>query len=178
MALNYVLILTRHNFFLRIIVFIGLVLGVYNSGYAQSPQFQFDHNKPIEITADSLIVTDNQKTGEFIGNVQIIQDQYRLTANRIIIEYSDKKKDDNIVKKITAYKNVYLFTNNQKAANAQKMTYDLYSKNLILSDNVLLTYDGNILKGETITLNTQTRFLKVEGGKQKRVKAFINAPAR
>jgi lipopolysaccharide export system protein LptA len=146
------------------------------NGYAQDADFKFDRSKPIEVTADSLIVSDDKKTGEFLGNVQIIQDAYKLVANRIVIEYSDSKQESNMVKTMTAYQNVYLFTNNHQAAKAQKMVYNLQSKILTLSGDVLLTYDKNILKGNEITVNTQTKYIKVTGTPKHRVKALLIIP--
>jgi lipopolysaccharide export system protein LptA len=138
--------------------------------------FKFDRSKPIEITADSLIVTDTNKNAEFLGNVQVTQDNYKLTAHRIIIQYSDGNNDSNLVKTITAYKNVYLFNNNQQAAKAQTMIYNLETKILSLSGDVLLMYDKNILIGNAITLNTQTRYITVTGHKKQRIKAVLTLP--
>lgn len=158
------------------IIVLTLVISITH-GYAQeTADFKFDRSKPIEITADSLIVTDNKKVGEFLGNVQVIQDSYKLTAHRIIVQYSDAKDTSNIVKSISAYKNIYLFSNNQQAAKAQEMVYNLENKNLKLSGDVLLVYDKNVLTGDVITVNTETRYITVTGSKQQRVKAVLTLP--
>ncbi len=168
----------KPNFFLYAVLFLGIFsLPLTTELYAQGADFKFDRSKPIEVTADSLIVSDNQKTGEFLGNVQIIQDTYKLTANRIIILYSDNKKNDNnLVKTLTAYDNVYLFTDKHQAAKAQKMIYNLETKILTLSGDVLLTYDNNTLKGNEITVNTQTKHIQVKGTPKQRVKALLTIP--
>ena len=144
--------------------------------YAKGTDFQFDRSKPIEVTADSLVVTDDKKTGEFIGNVQVTQNNYKLTANRIVIQYTDDKNQSDLVQTITAYENVYLFTDNQQAAKAQSLIYNLKSIILTLSGDVLLSYDNNILKGNQITMNTQTRYIKVIGSPKQRVKALLKLP--
>lgn len=144
--------------------------------YLYAQEFQFNKNKPLEITADSLIVSDDTKTGEFIGNVQVIQDQYKLTAHRIIIEYSDKKEQNNVVKIITAHGNVYLFNNQEQAAHAGKMRYNLDTKMLHLSQNVLLSYNKSTLKGNEMIVNTQTKHIQVKGSRSNRVKAIVKLP--
>jgi len=145
--------------------------------FASEANFNFDRNKPIEIAADKLIVTDNQKKGQFLGNVQVTQDAYRLKANRILVDYTEKKDEKSFVKKISAFGSVYLFSNQTQAAKADKMTYDLYSKDLILSGQVMLTYNNNILTGDKIILNTQTNNVTVESKKAKRIKALIYLPS-
>lgn len=146
--------------------------------YASPKDFKFDRTKPIEVLADQLTVSDDQKIGEFLGNVHIIQDKYRLKAHRVVINYTDQKKQNNLIKTITAYKNVYLSAENEQVAKSQKMEYDLSSKILTLSGGVFLTYDNNILKGNNIVLNTQTNHVKVNSSKNQRVRASINLPVQ
>lgn len=143
---------------------------------AQTLDFSFDRTKPVEILSNQLVVSDNQKQGIFSGQVQVTQDKYKLRADRIIVDYTDAKGSSDVVKRMTAYGNVYLFTDNQQAAKADKMVYNLISKILTLSKNVLITYDNNTLKGDKIIVNTQTRHIQVTGSKTQRVKAYLILP--
>jgi lipopolysaccharide export system protein LptA len=167
---------TRMNQILSYFFAILIFVIIPHNAYAQNTDFKFDRTKPIEVTADSLVVSDDKKTGEFLGNVQITQGTYKLTSNRIIIEYSNKEKQSDIVTNMTAFGDVYLFNDNHQAAKAEKMVYNLQTKILILSGNVLLNYDKNILRGNEITVNTQTKYIKVTGTKKQRVNAVLTIP--
>lgn len=153
-----------------------IILIPVSSLEAQTLDFEFDRKKPIEITANQLEVADNKKTGKFIGKVEITQGDYQLNADLILVEYMDAKKEANLIKQITAIGNVFLFSKAQQAAKAQKAIYNLKTKILTLSDQVLITYDNNTLSGDEISVNTQTRYIKVSGNENERIRALLVLP--
>lgn len=155
-----------------------LITNIHTANAQDNTDFQFDRSKPIEVTADSLVVSDNKKTGEFMGNVQVLQGTYKLTSDHILIDYTndDKSSEAQSVKNMTATGNVYLFNDAKQAAKSDKMIYNLETKILILQGNVLLNYNQNTLKGNEVTVNTQTKDIKVTGTKKQRVNAILIVP--
>lgn len=109
-----------------------------------------DVGQPVEVTADALQV--DQKTGlaTFSGHVLIGQGEMRLSADTVAVTYAagDKQK----ISKLNAKGNVTLVSG-QDAAEAQAADYDVGSGNVVLKGDVLLTQSGNVLAGDTVTVN-------------------------
>jgi len=147
--------------------------GINNGAMAQtaSSGAAFDTNQPIEIAADSLEVQQNQQLAVFIGNVQVIQGEMRLKANRLTVYYSDDtatrkaKSTDSApqISKIDAVGNVFL-SSPRETAKGEKGTYDVLNKKINLFGNVVLTQGKNVLRGQKMTLDLLSGKSRIEGG--------------
>lgn len=109
-----------------------------------------DVGQPVEVTADSLQV--DQKTGlaTFLGHVLIGQGEMRLSADKVTVTYAQGNAQK--ISKLNAQGNVTL-ASGQDAAEAQAADYDVASGNVVLKGDVLLTQSGNVLAGDTVTVN-------------------------
>lgn len=112
-----------------------------------------DINQPVEVTADELQV--DQKTGlaVFTGQVLIGQGAMRLSADRVTVTYA--QGDQQRISTLKAEGNVTLVSG-EDAAEAASADYDVESGNVVLRGNVLLTQGGNVLAGDTVTVNLAT----------------------
>ena len=142
---------------------------------AQTPQ------EPIQITADELISNNEQQYAEFIGNVKVIQADWVITSEKLRIYYEgelmkseDKgKSSGQSLKKIVATGNVKI-RSEQYSADAEKAEYDAQSLTVTLSgENSTLFQGKNSITGSKIILYRRDGRVKVEGSKDKRIKAIF-----
>ena len=72
------------------VLILGLIIGGVPAGAgAQGQSLNQDSNLPIEITADSLEVLQDQKIATFAGNVDAVQGDMVLSADRLRVHYGD-----------------------------------------------------------------------------------------
>lgn len=136
-----------------------------------------DNHTPIEVTADTLEVSQEESKATFSGHVVAIQGDLRLTADKMLVYYakrdakseksSKKSKEENAIKKIEADGNVFLATPEETASGANG-TYDVDEQEIHLNNHVVLTRGKNVLEGESLVYNFAT-------GKSKMVSQASNA---
>ena len=109
--------------------------------------------KPIEILADSM--EWNKQLGQAIatGNAKAIQGETTIRANKIIAVLSEDNSQQ--IKELQASGNV-VFLKDKQLATGDKATYYLNQEKIIITGNVELKKDGNIIKGEKLIIDFLT----------------------
>ena len=109
--------------------------------------------KPIEILADSM--EWNKQLGQAIatGNAKAIQGETTIRANKIIAVLS--KDNNQQIKELQASGKV-VFLKDKQLATGDKATYYLNQEKIIITGNVELKKDGNIIKGEKLIIDFLT----------------------
>ena len=140
----------------RLIFFIFLInFFIIPLNYLYSAS-KYDKNLPIEITADSLEVLQNEKIAIFSGSVDAKQGEILLKADMLKVYYSSSKLDENqSVSKIFAEGNVF-FSTNVETAKSKKGEYDVDQGIITLSGSVKLTQGKNILRGTMLKIDLKT----------------------
>ena len=115
--------------------------------------------KPIEILADSM--EWNKQLGQAIakGNARAIQDQTTLKANKIIAILNEDNSQQ--IKELQAIGEI-VFLKNKQLATGDKATYYINQDKVIITGNVELKRDGNIIKGEKLIIDFLTGLSKME----------------
>ena len=118
--------------------------------------------KPIEILADSM--EWNKQLGQAIatGNAKAVQGQTTINANKIIAVLSEDNSQQ--IKELQAIGKV-VFLKDKQLATGDKATYYLNQDKVIITGNVELKKDGNIIKGEKLIIDFLTGLSKMEGSK-------------
>ena len=116
--------------------------------------------KPIEILADSM--EWNKQLGQAIatGNAKAIQGETTIRANKIIAVLS--KDNNQQIKELQASGKV-VFLKDKQLATGDKATYYLNQERVIITGNVELKRDGNIIKGEKLVIDFLTGLSRMEG---------------
>lgn len=161
-------------------IFIALILSCLPA-FADNDLFKFDRNKPVRITAESLIVDDISNTGTFSGIVDIIQGNFRLSGDKVIIFY-EKKSDNNKVKSITQNKinkleaegNIILSSTLENTARGNKMVYDVIGEVITLEGNALVSRKNSVITADKVKVNTKTKKISILSSINNRVKTLIN----
>ena len=124
--------------------------------------------KPIEILADSM--EWNKQLGQAVasGNARAIQGQTTIKANKIIAILSEENSQQ--IKELQAIGRV-VFLKDKQLATGNKATYYINQDKVIITGNVELKRDGNIIKGEKLIIDFLSGLSKMEAsGTNQKVK--------
>lgn len=126
---------------------------------------QKQSSSPIHITADTLIVSQDNKTAIFSGNVDASQDNITLRSEKMVVYYLEGNKGEhNNISKIEVSGNVLLSRPGEKA-KGDKGVYDVSKNTIHLTGNVILSKDNNMVQGTNLVYNLKTGKSQITGGK-------------
>ncbi|MGY6411528.1 MAG: LptA/OstA family protein [Alkalilacustris sp.] len=134
-------------------------------GQAQVPfsALAVDRGAPVEIEAAALEVDQQGGAAEFSGDVLVVQDGLRLSAERLWVSYGDDPTTGQTrIREMRAIGSVTLVTPSE-AAEAGQAVYDLDAGQLTLEGDVLLTQGGNALAGDRLVIDLGTGTGRMEG---------------
>jgi len=125
-----------------------------------------NRNLPIEVTADSLSVNQNENTATFTGNVLIGQGDMRLSAPTVLVIY---RADKSGIKMLKAWGGVTL-TSGEDAAEAIRAQYNVDTGQIEMHGDVLLLQGLYVLTGDRMYVDTINDTARMAG----RVKTLLN----
>ncbi len=139
----------------------------------------YDSTTPIEITADTLEVRQDENLAIFRGDVDAIQGNMLLKADMLVVHYRENKEspDKPGISQIDAEGNVFVSSPNETAQGVRGI-YDVDNKKIWLAGQVVLTQGDNIIQGEQLELDLVTGKSKVSStttgdGKRERVRGLF-----
>ena len=103
----------------------------------------------IFIESKELIITNSPLTTTFIGDVHAFDEEIKLWSDKILIIYTET---DNQIDAIKSYGNTKLIRENQEILS-DSMTYFVIDKKIYAVGNITLTQDGNVMKGNELTVD-------------------------
>ena len=139
-------------------------------GGVRAQQLDHDTGLPIEITADSLEVVQADRIATFEGNVDAVQGQLTLSADRLRVHYRGSGQDEEAnagpsgsggtIRRIEAFGNVVL-TSPDETARGEVGVYDVATRQVTLDRQVVLTRQQNVIRGEHLVLDLDTGVSRV-----------------
>ena len=156
------------------------------TGAATAPKFGQTENRdaPVQIEAATLEVHDKSKTATFSGNVQVVQGDTTMRCRSLVVFYGQEigigeaggatttaaiktpagaPKGAQNIRRIEARGAVTVITKDQSASGDLGI-YDLKSKTITLSGNVVVSQGQNVIHGERVVVDTETGNARVESG--------------
>ncbi len=121
-----------------------------------------EDKKPIEIIADTMEWNKQLGQAIAIGNAKAIQGGSIIKADKIIAVLD--KSDNQKITKLLANGNV-TFLKDKQLATGNQAIYHLNQDKIIMTGNVKLERDNNIVKGEKLIIDFLTGLSKIEGSK-------------
>ena len=121
-----------------------------------------EDKKPIEIVADTMEWNKQLGQAIAIGNAKAIQGESIIKADKIIAVLN--KTNNQKITKLLASGNV-VFLKDKQLATGDKAIYYLDQDKVIITGNVKLERDNNIVKGEKLIIDFITGLSKIEGSK-------------
>jgi lipopolysaccharide export system protein LptA len=141
-----------------------LALALMAAALAGSPAraqgLQHDSTLPIEITADSLEVVQDQQIATFLGNVDAVQGDLVLTSDQLRVHYrsggeSEPGMTAGSIRRIEAMGNVFM-SSPEETAQGEFGVYDVDGALLTLEGSVVLTRDENVVRGQRLEIDLVT----------------------
>jgi lipopolysaccharide export system protein LptA len=140
---------------------------------------------PVQIEAATLEVHDKSKTATFSGNVQVVQGDTTMRCRSLVVFYGQEVglgeaggpqvttatagksalagKSAQNIRRIEARGGVTVLTKDQSASGDLGI-YDLKTKTITLSGNVVVSQGQNVIHGERVVVDTETGNARVESG--------------
>ena len=144
---------------------IYLIILIFFNSYVLSAEENISY---LEIESDELIITENPLVSKFIGNVYAKNEENQFWGDTILINYNNDKK----INLITAVGNVIIEREEEKVMG-DKAIYNLKSEKIIISGDVSVFRDGNILNGNELTIDLITSISIIKGSNKKQVSAKV-----
>jgi lipopolysaccharide export system protein LptA len=161
-----------------------LAQGGAPSSPAKPGQFE-NKDAPVQIEAATLEVHDKSKTATFSGNVQVVQGDTTMRCRSLVVFYGQEvgigeaggeattgtaaksqlggTKGAQNIRRIEARGGVTVLTKDQSASGDLGI-YDLKTKTITLSGNVVVSQGQNVIHGERVVVDTETGNARVESG--------------
>ena len=130
---------------------------------AQETTLAADRTLPIEIEADSLEVEQATRLAVFAGNVNALQGQLRLSADKLQVHYSGDGDTQAEISRIDAEGQVF-FSTLRETAQGDQGTYDVENGIITLTGAVVLTRGDDIIRGRRVVLDLKTGRSTVDAG--------------
>src|SRR6516165_8086844 len=161
----------------------GLAQGGAASSPAKPGQLE-NKDAPVQIEAATLEVHDKSKTATFSGNVQVVQGDTTMRCRSLVVFYGQEvgmgeaagatttaaiktplgaPKGAQNIRRIEARGAVTVTTKDQSASGDLGI-YDLKTKTITLSGNVVVSQGQNVIHGERVVVDTETGNARVESG--------------
>ncbi|MEL6588371.1 MAG: LptA/OstA family protein [Pseudomonadota bacterium] len=113
-----------------------------------------DTSAPVEVAADNLEIDQTSGRAVLTGNVVIAQDDMRLSANRVVVDYAETGGERRI-DRVNATGNVIIVAG-PDAAEGQEAVYVLGTAEILMRGDVLITQGGSTLAGDQLAVNLQS----------------------
>jgi lipopolysaccharide export system protein LptA len=117
-------------------------------------------DEPIEITADRLVLEQNQQVATFYGNVDAVQGDTTLRADELRVFYTGSEEraasgSDQSVRRLEADGNVVI-TQPGETAEGRSGVYDVAAGTMMLEGDVVLTRTQNVVRGDRLDVDLDT----------------------
>lgn len=134
------------------------------------PALKHNADQPIQIDADRLDVEQNSQLATFSGNVDARQGDIRLRASQLKVWYrsggAPKGAAADVggsIVRIDALGQV-LVTSPQETARGDVGIYDVASREITLTGEVVLTRGENVIRGQKLVMDMDTGVSRMQGG--------------
>jgi lipopolysaccharide export system protein LptA len=114
---------------------------------------------PINVASDKFTADLNAKTGTYSGNVMVTQCDTKLRADTVRISTLNNEAD-----KVTASGNVVVDSPRSGTATGQNGIYDVPKKTVVMTGNVTLKKNKDVMCGAQLTINLATGQASLGGG--------------
>ncbi|MGZ9809103.1 LptA/OstA family protein [Pseudoroseicyclus sp. H15] len=122
-------------------------------------QIDVDPNADVEVTADSLQISQEDGSAVFSGNVVVGQGEMRISAGQVRVIYDDASGD---ITQLMLSDGV-TFATPTEAAEADNAEYDLGTQLLTLTGDVLLQQGRSAIGAESAVIDLAAGTARMEG---------------
>lgn len=138
-----------HAFFFAAVLLTGTSLASAQGTNVAFGAIKADPNLPLEVIADNLDVNQANRSAIFTGQVVIGQGDMRLSADKVLVIYSNETSG---IERMEAEGNVVL-VNGPDAAESQRADYNVNTGIVVMTGDVLLTQGTSVLSSDRMTVD-------------------------
>ena len=149
-----------HRLFLCLMMTMVAQIAVAQTAGVAFGGIRGDPTLPVDVTSETLTISQKDGSAEFTGKVLVIQGAMRLSADQLRVEY---KADKSGIARLFATGNV-LLVNATDAAAADEAIYSVDLGQVVMTGNVRLTQGETILTAPKMTVDLKTGRGTLEGG--------------
>lgn len=128
--------------------------------------FSTTSEDPIHIEADRLEVRDEEKRAVYKGNVSVRQGETLLRTAELQVFYSGGGQTPSgaggSLERIIANGRVIVQSQN-RTATGDEAVFEMASETIVLTGNVVLTEDENIVRGDRLVVDLRTGEAQMQG---------------
>ena len=119
-------------------------------------QLGIDSGQPVKINADRFEVFDDRKQAIFSGNVILEQGPVRMQTQKLVVSYvGGTEQRQGSIKRLEASGKV-IVNSKEQTATGDKATYEVGTRVIRLSGNVVLTQGDNVIRGTDLVVDLTT----------------------
>lgn len=130
---------------------------------------------PIQIEADELTFLDKEGRAIYVGNVDAVQGDARIRAEKLTIFFAKKEANGNggigsgvgDVERLVAEGEVFYMTPGEKA-KGDRGVYNYKNDQILLTGNVTLTRGENVIVGDRLIVDIEKGRSRVESNSRAR----------
>jgi lipopolysaccharide export system protein LptA len=140
--------------------------------------FSQNRDQPMKINSDTLEVRDKEKVATFSGNVHLVQGDTTLRSNSLVVFYEGDSvaspakpapgaaggatpASSHQIRRVEAKGGVIVVQKDQTATGDNGM-FDMRANTVTLLGNVVISQNGNVVKGDRLTVDMTTGVSRVE----------------
>lgn len=123
--------------------------------------FDYESGRPIEISADSLEVRNEQSMAIFRGSVRVRQGEVVMTARELRVTYASNSTEG-AIDRLEAIGGVVI-TNGEDTAGSERADYDIARGEVVMSGDVILTQCRSEIAGDRLRINLDSGTANMEG---------------
>lgn len=134
---------------------------------------------PVSYSADNLEYFDTERRLLLVGNVDIVQNDARLRADRITLFFSGTSGGEaqqglgsGDIERMIAEGEVY-YVRPAQSARGNRAIYEISQDSVTFSGNVVVASEENVIRGETLVLNIGNRRTVIRPGGGGRVRGVF-----
>ncbi|HEX2255305.1 MAG TPA: LptA/OstA family protein [Afifellaceae bacterium] len=130
--------------------------------------FSTTSEEPIQIEADRLEVRVEEKRAVYVGNVTVRQGDTLLKTAELQVFYAGGGETPGAsgtsLQRIIANGRVIVQSQN-RIATGDEAVFEMADETIVLTGNVVLTEDENIVRGERLVVDLRTGEAQMQGGR-------------
>ncbi len=165
------------------LLFAVLTLSAIAASPGAGQSLDHDQTLPIEISADSLEVAQEERVATFAGNVDAVQGDLVLSAKTLKVRYEGKGDSIGLaagtggtINQIEASGDVIL-SSPEETAEGDLGVYDVPARLITLTGDVILTRGENVIRGKQLELDLVTGKSRMLGTSKSVVASETNEPS-
>jgi lipopolysaccharide export system protein LptA len=157
-----------------VFVVLLIVLALTRPALPQTGLAAHDFSLPIEIAADQLTVEQASRQAVFSGNVEAVQGDVTLRADRLIVHYDLDRSGATrqAIRRIEAEGQVVI-ASPQESARADRGVYDVAAGTILLEGSVVLSRGEDVVRGGRLAIDLRQQTAVMTALESERVRALF-----